>query len=207
MARKKRVYLKGVYIPQKRGLLGPRHRLKLAEVERPFDYHALPARWLHEHHAGIETVEQAMPKGGRRIMARCPQCRALRRELYVTPFLRCRVCAGKFYLSRDGYRPRSRLTTEQQEAFERRFAHAIELITIKQSMDLARGLISLFRYFAKRAAEDARRARTAAKGKVRRTPAEAKRLRVLRHGIKHWTSVQAACSEALLEAQRLHRAA
>ena len=207
MARKKRIYRQGIYIPQQRGLLGPRHRLKLAEVERPFDYHTLPARWLHERHAGIDTVEQAMPKGGRRIMARCPQCLQLRRELYVTPFLRCRVCAGKFYLSRDGYRPRSRLTDAERQAFDERREFAEYLVVLRCQVAAARGMVNLFRYFMRHAEQDARRERKAAEGKVRRASAEAKHVRVLRRDIKKMIAIQQALQQAFAEAQRLHRAA
>lgn len=207
MARKKRRYVARIYIPRQRGLLGPRHRLKLAEVEHPFDYHALTARWLHGHQAGVETVAQAMPKGGTRIMARCPQCLALRRDLYVTPFLRCRVCCGKFYRSRDGYRPRSRLTEAHRQAFEDRLEFAEYQVALKGVIAVARSMASLFTYFAQQAEQDERRQHAVTKHSVRRTAAETKRLRALRREIKRWTSVQQAYQEALLAAQPLRRAA
>lgn len=207
MARKKRVYLNRVYIPQQRGLLGPRHRLKLAEIERPFDYHALPARWLHEHHAGVETVSQVMPRGGTRIMAHCPQCLALRRELYLTPLLRCRVCAGKSYLSRDGYRPRSRLTEAQRQAFQERYEFAESLVIIKRQIAVARGMFGLIKLFVKHAEQDVRRRREAEKQKPRRTSAEAKRLRHLRRSMKLWGSLHQACQGSLMAAQKLRHAA
>jgi hypothetical protein len=86
------------YYPTKREAYGPRRQRTLVE-DRPAPAASLLPAWAH-----VVLVEVAMPHGGVRVYARCPECGRHCAHLYepvsasVWLYV-CRRCAGLVYWS------------------------------------------------------------------------------------------------------------
>jgi hypothetical protein len=124
-----------VYIPRMRQAYGPRPvrgwtRDHLVET---CGYTELSGKWLQ---GSGNVVAQPMPRGGVRLMAKCPLCQRCRRKLYIGPGgVRCRKCLGLRYTSQYGYRQRRSITAAQEHAWTQRYLDACELAN--QRIELA----------------------------------------------------------------------
>lgn len=142
---KPRRFVAFVYIPRMRQAYGPRPvrgwtREQLVET---CGYTEVSGKWLQ---GSGNVVAQPMPKGGMRLMAKCPACQQVRRKLYIGPLgVRCRKRLGLRYTSQYGYRQRRRVTAAQDRAQAQRICEATTEAMLRVDLAEAEAVMALLR--------------------------------------------------------------